>query len=70
MIYNYNTPVSPIFLSINFWMGCNKVSDGCKFCYMHRMQDEKGSNPNEVWRTSYRTFFAAVDWDAKENFYL
>ncbi len=32
----------------NFWSGCHKVSAGCKFCYMHRIQDGKKIDPNVV----------------------
>lgn len=32
----------------NFWEGCHKVSAGCKFCYMHRIQDGKKIDPNVV----------------------
>jgi len=27
-------------VTVNFWMGCTKVSEGCKFCYMHRIVDK------------------------------
>jgi protein gp37 len=32
----------------NFWTGCQKVSTGCKYCYMHRIYDGKKVNPNIV----------------------
>ena len=35
----------------NPWMGCKKVSDACKFCYMHRILDGDGTNPNNVFKT-------------------
>ena len=34
----------------NPWIGCQKVSEGCKYCYMHRMRD--GQNPSQVYKTS------------------
>lgn len=34
----------------NPWMGCRKVSSGCKYCYMHRIIDKNGNNPNTVFR--------------------
>lgn len=38
--------------TINFWHGCNKVSDGCKFCYMHRDKARYGQDPNRVVKSS------------------
>lgn len=38
--------------TINFWMGCEKVSTGCKFCYMHRKFFKSDKNPDTVSRTS------------------
>lgn len=35
----------------NPWMGCQKVSEACKFCYMHRILEKNGSNPNTVVKT-------------------
>lgn len=32
--------------SANPWLGCRKVSAGCRYCYMHRDMD--GNNPNRV----------------------
>ena len=48
--------------TVNFWTGCTKVSPGCKFCYMHRMYDSKGIDPNKVKRTSDATFYQALLW--------
>jgi protein gp37 len=39
-----------------FWTGCTKVSEGCKFCYMHRIIDKNGGNPTLVKRVSDATF--------------
>lgn len=40
--------------TVNFWVGCKKVSDGCRNCYMHRNLDKPSSNfnPQEVTCTS------------------
>lgn len=32
----------------NFWHGCLKVSDGCKFCYMHREKARYGQDPSII----------------------
>lgn len=42
----------------NFWSGCTKVSDGCKFCYMHRIKEGKGENGSTVTRASDKYFYA------------
>lgn len=45
----------------NPWMGCKKVSPGCKFCYMHRILDNNGKNGSEVFRTG-NAFHAPLNW--------
>lgn len=42
----------------NFWSGCHKVSAGCKFCYMYRIQDGKHIDGNIVTRASDKYFYA------------
>ena len=32
----------------NPFTGCRKVSEACKFCYMHRILEKNGLNPNTV----------------------
>jgi protein gp37 len=35
--------------SFNFWIGCHRMSEGCKKCYMFLAQGGRPwSNPNEV----------------------
>lgn len=46
--------------SSNFWMGCSKVSAGCKFCYMERIMGVKASK--RIWRTSDAKFYAPLKW--------
>lgn len=46
----------------NFWTGCQKVSAGCKFCYMHRIIDGKSQDPNIVTRASFITFSNPINW--------
>lgn len=41
----------------NPWMGCSKVSPGCKYCYMFRDMERYGMEPNTVARS--KTLFAA-----------
>lgn len=46
----------------NFWTGCLKVSEGCKFCYMYRDKVRYGQDPREVKRTAPATFNAPLHW--------
>ena len=41
----------------NFWTGCQKVSQGCKFCYMWRIYESQGRNPKVVMRNE-KGFYA------------
>ena len=45
----------------NPWMGCTKVSAGCKNCYMFREQKRYGHDP-EVIRKSKTTFRDPLKW--------
>src|SRR5688500_10598056 len=49
--------------TVNFWHGCQKVSEGCKYCYMHRMKDKNGESGAIVKRTSDYKFYEALYWD-------
>jgi protein gp37 len=43
----------------NPWSGCQKVSEGCKFCYMHRDKHRWSGNPqagSELKRANKHTF--------------
>lgn len=46
----------------NPWMGCQKVSPGCKNCYMYRDMERYGRDPHKVARTSLATFNAPLKW--------
>lgn len=41
--------------TINFWHGCRKVSEGCKFCYMYREKEKYGQRGGDIKRTSANT---------------
>lgn len=45
----------------NPWMGCRKVSSGCKSCYMFRDQIRYGGDPTEI-RRSKTTFNEPLKW--------
>jgi protein gp37 len=44
------------------WMGCNKVSEGCRHCYAEREMSRYGKDFSTVKRTSPATFFAPLKW--------
>ena len=45
----------------NPWMGCKKVSPGCKFCYSYRQQTAWGMDPTEI-RRSKTKFYEPLKW--------
>lgn len=47
-----NSGISYVDHSINFWIGCTKVSAGCDNCYMYAGQKMYGNDPTVVKRTS------------------
>ncbi|MAF99396.1 MAG: hypothetical protein CMH61_02180 [Nanoarchaeota archaeon] len=53
--------------TVNFWMSCDKISEGCKFCYMYRDMGRTAYDPYEVVRTSDQTFFQAMKWTKKKR---
>lgn len=47
----------------NFWIGCKKVSEACKFCYMFRdLNHYKQFDPKGYTRVSDKTFYQALKW--------
>lgn len=48
----------------NPWMGCERMSAGCDFCYMHRMMEKAGKNGSKVWRTAPKTFNSPYSYPA------
>lgn len=46
----------------NPWVGCTKISEGCRGCYMYREQNRWGRNPAIIRRTSDATFFSPLKW--------
>jgi protein gp37 len=49
------TGISWCDATINFWHGCQKVSEGCKYCYMFRDKEKYGQVGSEVKRTQAKT---------------
>jgi protein gp37 len=50
-----NSEISWCDHSVNFWMGCKKVSQGCSRCYMFRDMERWGKDPNVVTKVSDNT---------------
>src|SRR5690349_7168633 len=48
--------------TVNFWHGCHKVSEGCKFCYMFRDKQRYGQDPEIVVRAKAASFDKALHW--------
>lgn len=46
----------------NPFVGCIKVSQGCKHCYMYRDQERYGNDPRAIRRTSDATFYKPKTW--------
>lgn len=46
----------------NIAVGCHRVSQGCKKCYMFRDMETYGRNPDVVVRTKPATFEAPLKW--------
>jgi protein gp37 len=41
--------------TVNFWQGCIKVSEGCKYCYMYRGAARWGKDGSDVRKTNIST---------------
>lgn len=48
--------------SWNPWLGCTKVSPGCKMCYAERIEERFSRDFSTVRRTSPATFNAPLKW--------
>lgn len=53
----------------NPWTGCEKVSAGCKYCYMFRDKERFGQEPTKVVLSSDRTFFAPTRWKDRKTIF-
>lgn len=50
-----NTAIEWADNTINFFVGCTKVSEGCANCYMYRLENRWGRDPTIVRRTNWIT---------------
>lgn len=47
--------------TVNFWIGCHKVSDGCKFCYMYRDLHRWKQDPAELKQVSIKRIISVLN---------
>ena len=48
--------------TVNFWIGCHKVSSGCRNCYAETLSKRWGGNFEVLHRTADATFYSALKW--------
>lgn len=60
-----NTKIEWADATVNFWHGCKKVSQGCKFCYMYRDKARYNQDPTIVQRAKNDTFYKALKWEER-----
>lgn len=53
----------------NPWMGCTKISEGCKNCYMFRDQKRFGHEPTKL-RRSKTTFHDPLSWKESKHIFV
>lgn len=49
-----NTAIEWAHHTCNFFVGCTKVSPGCKHCYMYRLEKRWGRDPSKVRKTDWK----------------
>lgn len=50
-----NSKISWTDHTVNFWTGCTKVSEGCKYCYMYRDKERYKQDPKVLIKTRNET---------------
>lgn len=60
-----NTAIEWADNTINFYVGCTKVSEGCKNCYMYRLETRFGRDPTKVRKTNWKTIESNLNkWES------
>jgi protein gp37 len=55
--------------TINFYVGCTKVSEGCANCYMFRLEKRFGRDPSTVRKTNWKTIESHLkNWKSSRIF--
>ena len=64
-----NTAIEWAENTINFYIGCTKVSEGCTNCYMYRLEKRFGKDPTVVRKTNWKTIEKNLkNWPASKIF--
>lgn len=64
-----NTSIEWAENTINFYMGCTKVSPGCTNCYMYRLMPRFGRDPNIINKMSFKNIEKNLKkWEASRIF--
>lgn len=64
-----NTAIEWADNTINFFVGCTKVSEGCANCYMYRLENRWGRDPSKVRKTNWFTIDKNLrTWPASQIF--
>jgi len=53
----------------NPWVGCRKVSEGCRNCYAFRMRQRFGQDPTDIHPTAPRTIHAPERWETPRRIF-
>lgn len=53
----------------NPWVGCHKISPGCKFCYAERWMKRGGDQFQSIQRTSEKTFHSPLIWKERKRIF-
>lgn len=64
-----NTEIQWCDATWNPWMGCTKISEGCKNCYMFRDQKRFGKDPTEI-RRSKTTLNDPLKWKEPRRIFV
>lgn len=50
----------------NPWRGCHRISEGCRYCYIHKGDIKRGVDTNRIERTD--NFYAPLTMDRKSGY--
>lgn len=50
----------------NPWHGCHKISEGCKYCYIHKGDAKRGIDTNKIHKTE--KFYAPIEKNKKGEY--
>lgn len=56
--------------TVNFWMGCSKVSPACTNCYAERWAKRCGRDFSKITRASGITFYNPIKWKKPKRIFV